>query len=100
MHLLVDSMFTPTFVSALQPLYYYLVSPVDLILLSLLLLLEYVPGTVGVTGVATSHGIAPVAKMLPTPAIDAIAAVPASALTQLDLPGYFQTKLDNLNINI
>ena len=58
----------------------------------------YVPATLGVAAVTAAMGIAPVAAILPTNAIDAVASVPASALTQHNLPGHFQPKLDTMDI--
>ena len=53
----------------------------------------YVPSVTGVAAIAPAHGIAAVAAGFCTPAIDAIAAVPASPLAQYDLPSHFNPRL-------
>ena len=60
----------------------------------------YIPATASVAAVAADHCIAPVAAIFHTTDIDAVASVSASTLTQHDLLGHFQPKLDNMDITI
>ena len=56
-----------------------------------------VPVTAAILAVAPAHDIAAFTAIL---AIDAIAFVPASTVTQHDLWGHFQPKLDTMDIQI